>query len=52
MAENEKTKDKKIPMAKYKQEVLDAMAEARRISSDPDVKRYTSMEELKAVLEE
>ena len=35
----------------YNQATLDAMAEARRISRDPDVKGYTSMADLKAALE-
>ena len=30
----------------------DAMAEARKISRDPDIKGYSSLEELKAALEE
>ena len=35
----------------YKQETLEAMAEARRISRDTSVKGYASREELKAALE-
>ncbi|MCD8120485.1 MAG: type II toxin-antitoxin system RelB/DinJ family antitoxin [Lachnospiraceae bacterium] len=41
-----------VEMPRYSQQTLDAMEEARRISRDPDVKVYTSMEELKAALEE
>ena len=40
-----------VEIPKYNQETLEAMAEARRISRDPDVKGYTSMEDLKAALE-
>lgn len=40
-----------VEMPKYSEETLSAMAEAKRISRDPDVKGYTSMEELKAALE-
>ncbi|MBR3317015.1 MAG: type II toxin-antitoxin system RelB/DinJ family antitoxin [Atopobiaceae bacterium] len=40
-----------VELPKYNQETLGAMAEARRISRDADVKGYTSMEELKAALE-
>ena len=35
----------------YNQETLEAMAEAKRIFSDPNIKGYTSIEELKAALE-
>ena len=41
-----------IEMPQYSQSALYAMAEARRISRDPEVKRLRSMEELKAALEE
>ena len=37
---------------RYKKTVSDAMAEAKRISQDPDVKGYSSMEELKKALED
>lgn len=40
-----------VEIPQYNQQVLDAMAEARRISRDPNVKGYSSMEELKAALE-
>ena len=40
-----------MAMPKYNQKVLDAMAEAKRISHDPNVKSYTSMEDLKTALE-
>ena len=40
-----------VEVPQYNQRTLDAMAEARRISRDPNVKGYTSMEELKAALE-
>ena len=36
----------------YNQRTLDAMEEAKRISRDPDVKGYTSMNELRKALEE
>ncbi len=41
-----------VELPSYNQKVLDAMAEARRISQDPDVPGYNSMEELKAALED
>ncbi len=41
-----------VEMPKYNQATLAAMEEARRISRDPDVKGYTSMEELKKALED
>ncbi|MBR0411725.1 MAG: type II toxin-antitoxin system RelB/DinJ family antitoxin [Eubacterium sp.] len=41
-----------VEVPQYNQKTLDAMAEARRISSDPDIKGYTSMEELKKALED
>ena len=40
-----------VELPKYNQQVLDAMAEAKRISRDPDVRGYDSMEELKAALD-
>lgn len=41
-----------IEMPHYNAETLQAMAEAKRISRDPDVVSYGSMEELKKALEE
>lgn len=41
-----------VEMPRYNQRTLDAMDEAKRISHDPDVKGYTSMEELRKALEE
>ncbi len=41
-----------VEMPQYSQKTLEAVAEAKRISRDPDVKGYTSMEELKAALED
>ena len=41
-----------VEMPTYSQKTLDAMAEARRISRDPDVKGYSSMEDLKAALDD
>lgn len=41
-----------IELPRYNQATLDAMEEARRISRDPSVKGYTSMEEMKKALEE
>ena len=40
-----------VELPKYNRETLDAMAEARRISRDPDVPEYSRMEDLKAALE-
>lgn len=40
-----------VEVPQYSQSVLEAMTEARRISRDPDVPGYSSMEELKAALE-
>ncbi len=36
----------------FNEETVEAMEEAVRIARDPDVKRYSTMEELKAALEE
>lgn len=41
-----------VEMPRYSQRTLDAMEEAKRISLDPDVKGYSSMDELKKALEE
>ncbi len=41
-----------IEMPKYSDKTLEAMEEAKRISSDPDVKSYSSIEELERALEE
>lgn len=41
-----------VELPGYSSKTLSAMAEARRISSDPSVKGYTDMNELKAALEE
>ena len=40
-----------VEMPHYSRTILDAMAEAKRISRDPDAPGYNSMEELKAALE-
>ena len=40
-----------VELPRYNQATLAAMDEARRISRDPDVKGYTSMDELKKALE-
>ena len=40
-----------VEMPQYSQKTLDAMNEARRISTDTSVKGYSTMEELKAALE-
>ena len=40
-----------VEMPHYSRTILDAMAEAKRISHDPDAPGYNSMEELKAALE-
>ena len=41
-----------VELPRYNQHTLDAMDEARRISRDPDVRGYTSMEDLKKALED
>ena len=41
-----------VEMPQYNEKTLKAMEEAKRISADKSVKGYTSMEELKAALEE
>lgn len=41
-----------VEMPQYSERTLNAMAEARYISHNPDVKGYTSMEELKAALDD
>ncbi len=40
-----------VEMPRYNKETLDAMAEAKHISRNPDIKGYNTMEELKAALE-
>ena len=40
-----------VEMPRFSQNTLDAMEEARRISRNPDIKGYTSMDELKRALE-
>ena len=42
----------RVEMPRYNQHILDAMDEARRISRDPDIKGYTSIDELRKALEE
>ena len=41
-----------VEVPQFNQKTIDAMVEARRISSDSEIKGYTSMEELKKALEE
>ena len=41
-----------VEVPKYSNKTLSTMAEARRISRDPDVTGYTSMDELKAALDD
>ena len=41
-----------VELPQYSDKTLSAMAEVRRISRDPDVQGYGTMEELKAALEE
>ena len=41
-----------VEIPQYSDKTLKAMAEAKRISRDPNVKGYTTMEELKAALED
>ena len=40
-----------VEMPHYNKETLDAMAEAKKISRDPNVEGYTSMKKLKKALE-
>ena len=40
-----------VEVPKYNQSVLDAMAEARIISRDPNIPGYSSMKDLKTALE-
>ena len=40
-----------VELPPYNQKVLDAMAEARNISRNPDVRGYDSMDDLKAALD-
>ena len=40
-----------VEMPQYNRKVLDAMAEAKRISQNPDVRGYDNMEDLKETLE-
>ena len=42
----------KIEMPRYSNKLLSAIDEAKCISRDPDIKGYTSMEDLKAALED
>ena len=39
-------------LPQYRDKTIDAMAEAKRISRDPEVKGYNSIEELKAALDD
>ena len=41
-----------VEVPQYSDKTLSAMAEAKRISRDPDVKGYTDMNELKAALDD
>lgn len=41
-----------VELPRYNQETLQAMNEARRISRDPSVPSYSSMEDLKKALDE
>ncbi len=41
-----------VEVPQYSDKTLGAMEEARRISRDPDVKGYNSIEELKAALDD
>lgn len=40
-----------VELPQFNQTTLEAMAEAQRISRDPDIKGYTNMRDLKAALE-
>lgn len=41
-----------VELPRYSEEVLAAIAEAKAISRDPDVKGYDNLDDLKAALEE
>lgn len=41
-----------VEMPRYSQRTLNAMEEARRISSDPDIKGYVNMDELRKALDD
>ena len=41
-----------VEVPQYSDKTLNAMAEARKISRDPNIKGYNSMEELKAALDD
>ena len=41
-----------VEIPQYSDKTLNAMAEARKISRNPDIKGYSSMEELKAALDD
>lgn len=41
-----------VELPKYNQSTLNAMEEAKSISRNPDIKGYTTMEDLKAALED
>lgn len=41
-----------VEVPQYSRKLLDAAAEAKRISRDPDVPGYTSMDDLRKALEE
>ncbi len=41
-----------VEIPNYNQKTLDAMAEARRISCDPDIKGYSTMDALKKALDD
>ena len=41
-----------VEVPRYNQETIDAMIEAKRIAYDPNVKGYTSMDELMKALDE
>ena len=41
-----------VEIPQYSDKTLNAMAEARKISRDPDIKGYDNMEELKAALDD
>ena len=40
-----------VEIPQYNKKTLEAMAEAKKISADPNVKGYSAMEELKEALE-
>lgn len=49
---DENLKKQEVEFPRYKEEVLEAMEEAKRISRDPNIKGYSSLSEALKVLDE